>query len=208
MIWNSIKIRITRMMQKRRFGSLGNGSYLIAPMRLIGTDKIFIGDNVVFFNNARIEAESEYYGTRYDSKITIGDGTSVQQNVHITCASAVNIGKKCAVLPDVLITDINHPYTDINKPPAEQELEVKPVEIGDECMIGMGARIMPGVRMGKHCVVGTNAVVTGGVYPDYSVIAGIPGRIIKRYNTEIERWENCKKQTETVNVNVRKGTDF
>lgn len=46
-------------------------------------------------------------------------------------------------------------------------------------MIGMRARIMLGVKFGKHCIAGTNAVVTQD-FDSYTVIAGVPARVIKR----------------------------
>lgn len=52
----------------------------------------------------------------------------------------------------------------------------------------MGAAIMAGTVLGKQCVVGANAVVKG-TYPDYSVIAGVPAKIIKRYNAQSGLWE-------------------
>lgn len=67
-----------------------------------------------------------------------------------------------------------------------------PVSIGDESFIGMGARIFPGVSIGKHCIVGANAVVTHNV-PDYCVVAGVPARIIKKYDFSACKWIVEKK---------------
>ena len=47
---------------------------------------------------------------------------------------------------------------------------------------------MPGVVVGKHVIVGANSVVTADV-PDYCVVAGIPAKIIKRYNFDNNKWE-------------------
>lgn len=51
--------------------------------------------------------------------------------------------------------------------------------IGDGCWIASGAMIMGGVTIGKHCVVAAGAVVTKDV-PDYSFVAGVPAKIIKK----------------------------
>ena len=53
--------------------------------------------------------------------------------------------------------------------------------IEDDANIGAGAVIGPGVKIGSGALVGMGAVVTKDV-PDYSVIVGNPGRIIKRNN--------------------------
>ena len=35
--------------------------------------------------------------------------------------------------------------------------------------------------LGKHCVVAANSVVMKGVYPDYTILAGTPAKIISIY---------------------------
>ena len=47
------------------------------------------------------------------------------------------------------------------------------------------------VRIGKHCVIGANSVVTKDI-PDYSVAAGIPAKVIKRYDFEKSEWVRVK----------------
>lgn len=50
--------------------------------------------------------------------------------------------------------------------------------IGDGCFIGTNATVLPRVRIGKWAVIGAGAVITKDV-PDYAVVVGNPGRIIK-----------------------------
>lgn len=52
------------------------------------------------------------------------------------------------------------------------------IVIHDDAWIGTGAVIMPNIEVGEGSVVGSNAVVTRNV-PDYTVVAGIPAKIIK-----------------------------
>lgn len=50
--------------------------------------------------------------------------------------------------------------------------------IRQDAWIGTGAVIMPNVEVGEGSIVGSNAVVTKNV-PDYTVVAGVPAKIIK-----------------------------
>jgi sugar O-acyltransferase (sialic acid O-acetyltransferase NeuD family) len=44
--------------------------------------------------------------------------------------------------------------------------------------IGAGATINPNINIGKWCVIGSGAVIIRNI-PDYSIVVGIPGKIIK-----------------------------
>ena len=56
-------------------------------------------------------------------------------------------------------------------------------KIGDNVYIGPGAKIVGAVRIGHHVAIGANAVVTKDV-PDYSVVAGIPAKVISEDGSE------------------------
>lgn len=55
---------------------------------------------------------------------------------------------------------------------------VKDVTIGKDCFIGARTVILGGTRIGNHCIVGAGTVIPGKEYPDYSIIAGNPGKVI------------------------------
>jgi acetyltransferase-like isoleucine patch superfamily enzyme len=50
--------------------------------------------------------------------------------------------------------------------------------IGNNCLIGIGSYIMPGVKVGNNSIVGCGSVVTKNV-PDNVIVAGNPAKIIK-----------------------------
>ena len=51
--------------------------------------------------------------------------------------------------------------------------------IEDDVWLGMGVKVMDGVRIGRGAVVGANAVVTKDI-PPYSVAVGVPARVIRK----------------------------
>jgi lipopolysaccharide O-acetyltransferase len=62
------------------------------------------------------------------------------------------------------------------------------VEIGNECFLGVRVSIMPGVTLGNHCVVGAHSVVTRS-FPDFSMVAGVPARLIRTFDFCKGQWE-------------------
>lgn len=62
------------------------------------------------------------------------------------------------------------------------------IRIGAGAWVGTHVAIIGAVHIGRNCVIGANSVVTQDV-PDYCVAAGIPARVIKRYNQQTNCWE-------------------
>jgi len=58
------------------------------------------------------------------------------------------------------------------------------VTIGEGTHIGTGASIIPNIKIGKWCVVGAGTVILKDI-PDFAVVVGNPGRII-RTNKNVE----------------------
>ena len=122
-------------------------------------------------------------------QISIQDNVSIGQNFHITSKDLnLIIGKDTTISGNVFITNIDHEYQEIDKHIMNQKYIVSETIIGENCFIGFGVGIQAGTILGKQCVVGANSVVKG-VFPDYCVIAGVPAKIIKRYNSISQVWE-------------------
>ncbi|MCD4669538.1 MAG: acyltransferase [Actinomycetia bacterium] len=162
------------------FASFGIPGYFGKPIYIYGGKGINIGKRVGIYPGARLE-------THYGGKITIHDNASIGQNVHIVSGGNLSIGKDTTISGNVFITDIDHSYTEIDKHILDQEYIVSDTRISENCFIGYGACILAGTRLGKQCIVGAQAVVRGN-FPDYSVIAGIPAKIIKKYSHENNKW--------------------
>jgi sugar O-acyltransferase (sialic acid O-acetyltransferase NeuD family) len=111
------------------------------------------------------------------SKVSIEEGTVVMANVVIN--SEANIGKHCIINTSAII---EHDCT------IGDYVHVSPkavlggnVAVGEGTHIGIGATIIPEISIGKWATIGAGAVIIRDV-PDYAVVVGNPGKIIK-YNT-------------------------
>lgn len=177
----------TQILYKKSFQSIGEKTIIKNPIFLKNVNNISVGNNVFIRDHARIECVETKDNQIFNPHLIIEDGVSIEQRCHITTAGELIIGFNTTILFDIMITDIDHEYEDLNLPISKQPLRVSKTCIGENCFIGSGAKIQAGTILGKHCVVGTNAVVRG-TFPDYSVIVGIPAKIVKRYDLEKKQW--------------------
>ena len=173
----------------RKFGAFGRGSALHRPIRIMGKKKIFIGNHVHILDNARMETVAAFGKKRFSPCLTIGDNTSIEQGFHAIASGHLNIGSEVTISGNVFVSDCYHNYTDLDTDVMNQPLMYARTAIGDYCFIGYGASIQPGAVLGKQVIVGSNAVVLKGEYPDHCVLAGVPAKIIKKYNESNGSWE-------------------
>lgn len=123
-------------------------------------------------------------GINIEKGATFGNGRGIKigsySGIGVDCSvhGPLSIGKNVMMGPEVVILTHTHKYDNLDVPMSEQGSIIKPIVIGDDVWIGMRAIIMPGVTIGKGVIIGANAVVTKDV-PDYSVVGGIPAKIIK-----------------------------
>jgi acetyltransferase-like isoleucine patch superfamily enzyme len=162
------------------FAKLEFPSYIGKPIFLLGVRNIFIHKRVRIYPNVRME-------THNGGRIIIKDDVSIAQNVHITSAGDLFIGKSCTILANVFITNIDHDYQEIGVHIMKQRTLLRETIIGENCFIGIGACIQAGTVLGCQCIVGSNSVVRG-VFPDYCVIVGSPAKIVKRYDVKRKEW--------------------
>lgn len=70
------------------------------------------------------------------------------------------------------------------------QVESMPSEIGEFCFIGANATVLMGAKIGHHSVIAAGCVVPqDALIPPYSLVAGVPGKIIgssKKFLKEVE----------------------
>lgn len=113
----------------------------------------------------------------YGTNIFIGDGSFINYDCVFLDIGNIYIGKKVQFGPGVHIYTVSHPLDHTRR--AAFEMSVAPVTIEDNCWIGGGTIIMPGVTIGARSVIGAGSVVTKSVPPD-TLAYGNPCRVIKQ----------------------------
>jgi len=114
----------------------------------------------------------------YGYNIHCGKRVYFNVNCVVLDVMKVTIGSHVFVGPGAQIYTAMHP---VDAATRRKNLQAKPVTIGNDCWIGGGVIICPGVTIGNGCVIGAGAVVTKDI-PDNSMAVGNPARVIKKLN--------------------------
>lgn len=122
--------------------------------------------------------------------LIIGNYTRI--GLRNTIIGPVTIGNHVNLAQNITVSGLNHNFQKIDIPIDEQGVTTDPIIIEDDVWIGANAVILPGVTIGTHCIVAAGSVVKQSI-PPYCVCAGIPARIIKKYNFETKIWEIIQK---------------
>ena len=169
----------------------GQNSTIKTPKTIEGSENIIVGENTVIGHSAWISAYDSYFGQKFSPKINIGNDVSIGNYSCITAIDEISIGDGCLFSEYVYISDHYHdanPNSGI--PPKYQPILSKnKVVIGENTFVGFRVSILSGVTIGRNCIVGAHSVVTKSI-PDFTMVAGIPAKIIKIFDFEKNSWES------------------
>lgn len=157
-----------------------SGSSVIArnsSVRVSSDSFVILRHGVVIGPSSIVSAESGF-------NIVIGSNTTFHSFALVS--GDITVGDNCLIAPRVSLMSTTHQFSSrsvIRKQDAEYikqfgRPESRPVRIGNDCWLGVNSVILPGVNLGNGCVVGANSVVTKS-FPEFSVIGGVPARLIR-----------------------------
>ena len=107
-------------------------------------------------------------------EIRIGARTNIQDHVmiHVGYSTPTIVGEDCSITHRVVLHGC---------------------EIGDRCLIGIGATIMDGAKIGENSIVAGHSIVTEGAeFPANSIIAGSPAKLVKTRDNGAANLMNAK----------------
>ena len=117
------------------------------------------------------------------TKLHVGDHFLANYNVTILDIREVYIGNYVMIGPNTLISTVGHPISPKGR---RNHLGIaRPVKIGNDVWIGANVTILPGVTIGNNVVVAAGAVVSKDV-PDNCIVGGVPARVIREIENDIE----------------------
>lgn len=134
------------------------GSYLMGRRNILLKILFFFVKNIHLMN-------CRWTGIQITLGTDIGPGLMFNHFGCIVLASTVHVGANCTIFQGVTIG-----RTWTNTPPPQ---------IGDNCILCPGCKVIGGVKLGQRVIVGANSVVTRDV-PNDCVVAGTPAVIISK----------------------------
>ncbi len=177
---------------RRVFGNFGNGTVIFRPEYISNACSMHIGDRTSVGHSAHIELIHKYADVCYSPKIEIGNDVYIGPNLYMVCIGKITIGDGSVLSEQVYVHDSNHGFDPECGLIMQQPLvHGGDITIGKNCFLGFRTAIMPDVTLGDHCIVAMGAVVTKS-FPPYSMLAGVPAVLIKRYSFEEKQWIRVK----------------
>lgn len=170
---------------KIQFGhkvKVGSGLNLMkhSTINALSYNGVEIGNNFTLGKYAIIECTGVLRNV--GSSLKIGDNVGVNHYCFIGVRGDIEIGNNVIFGPRVNIFSENHNYKDLNIPIKNQGVTKDKTKIGNDVWIGANVSIMSGVTIGDGCIIAAGAVVTKDI-PSYSIIGGVPAKIIKNRKT-------------------------
>lgn len=108
----------------------------------------------------------------------LGANSAIGDFGHIGCAGGVFLGDDVIVGPLVTFHSQEHRTTDAATPIRRQGTVETAIHIESDVWVGARVTFLAGARVGAHSVVAAGAVVRGE-FPEYSVIGGVPARVLR-----------------------------
>jgi acetyltransferase-like isoleucine patch superfamily enzyme len=134
---------------------------------------IRLGRNVYVYRGTIIEAGQ-------GGQVTIGSSTHIQAYCTL-CGYVRNIkiGSHVMIAPHCDLLSYPHKTVDLHRHVSEGELDSEgDLVIEDDVWLGMGAKVMGRVRIGRGAIIGAGAVVAHDI-PPYSIAVGVPAQVTR-----------------------------
>lgn len=149
----------------------------------LGKGKLSIGNNSGIGAYSRVEISQSFHDV--GEYIRIGNHVGIGPFASLGGAGSLEIGDDCIIGPYFSCHPENHVFDQMQVPIRLQGVERKGIKIGSNCWIGAKVAILDGVEIGEGSVIAAGAIVTES-FPAFSVIGGVPARLLKSRLTDVK----------------------
>lgn len=153
---------------------LGHGTK-IAKLQVTWPHQVALGrkcliEHLVYFHYDGIYSDGP--------SIIIGDNCFVGCGCEFNISSYLRIGNNCLIASGTRFIDHNHGIT-VGALIGDQPRVSGAITVESDVWIGANCIILKGIHIGQGSIIGAGSVVTKSV-PPYSIVAGVPARLIRR----------------------------
>ncbi|MFG2596633.1 DapH/DapD/GlmU-related protein [Streptomyces sp. NPDC048462] len=115
--------------------------------------------------------------TDHGLRLDLAERVFINQNCTFLDYAGIRLGERVMVGPNVMFITVGHPVD-----PEERRgwLTGAPIDVAENVWIGAGAKILPGVSIGRDAVVAAGAVVADDV-PPASLVTGGKAAVRRRW---------------------------
>jgi acetyltransferase-like isoleucine patch superfamily enzyme len=115
----------------------------------------------------------------------IGSDGALGEFTYVGASGGVVIGDSVIMGQFVTFHAQEHVYDDRSTRIREQGVSQRGIDIGDDCWVGARVTFLDGAHVGRGSVVAAGSVVRGK-FPPYSVLAGIPARVVGQRGADVD----------------------
>ena len=131
--------------------------------------KIHISDNAIISDGVILSP--------YGGSISIGENVFLGPYCVVSGHGGLTISRDSMIAACSIIIPSSHGFSSRDVPIRLQASTDLGISIGEDVWIGCGVKVLDGVSVGKGCVIGAGAVVNRSI-PEYSIVVGVPAKII------------------------------
>lgn len=154
-----------------------------------GSQGLQIGNHSSVGDFSRLVVSNSY--NNIGSHIRIGNNVGIGEFAYLGGAGGLDIGDDCIVGQYFSCHPENHNFEERETPIRLQGTNRQGIIIGKNCWIGSKVSILDGVEIGEGSVIAAGAVVTKSV-PAFSIVGGVPAKIIKKRPSKESNYSNLK----------------
>lgn len=154
-----------------QFSSAGENVVIERGVFVFHPENIRIGSNVYIGHQTILKGY-------YKNQLVLEDDVWIGQQCFLHSAGGLIVEEGVGIGPGVRVITSTHSDPGRGQPIMSGQIVFAPVTIGRYSDIGIGSVVLPGVTVGEGTQVGAGAVVAADT-PAYSVVAGVPARVIR-----------------------------
>lgn len=158
---------------------IGDDSSILCDSHLDNEGQINLNDDVIISRFSIIRS--------HGGSVDVGSSVFIGERVNVQGRGGVEIGSGSMIAANSFISSSNH---NISDPLSSDFLigeEGKFTRIGNKVWVGCNCVVTAGVSIGSNSIVGGGSVVTKDV-ESYSMVAGNPAKVIKKYCLDRKKW--------------------